>query len=378
MNYRTPYKMSSAQKREAWIKKTTTFFYKKRFSVAFFLVGFSLAWVIAFFFFQRTIDPALDISMQPPSVIKRAIPGKVWLISYADNKGQLSNGATGSYVNTANQNFQTFSALNKGIDAIIHYSRRDIDPLFYKKNKTLLDIPLGGGLWLWKPYIIHKALKMIPEGDVLIYLDVGVSINKNITPLVNHLKHYDIILFKHPNEATMLTETKREALIAMGFDTPFYHKHIPPASGVIVIKNTSYARDFIGKWLYHAQDPRLIDQKNYSGISEHKEFMGFHHADQSVLSLVLLKEKYTRTFKENPRILEHEWVGNPDSPIYSCDYHNDLKNFYGYFFLHRRRTLKESLFNTTEPSAPPPEIIKQIMQRYASTRSKVPNTPLAH
>jgi len=35
----------------------------------------------------------------------------------------------------------------------------------------------GYGFWSWKPYIIHRRLRDIPPGDVLLYVDAGCSLN---------------------------------------------------------------------------------------------------------------------------------------------------------------------------------------------------------
>ena len=31
----------------------------------------------------------------------------------------------------------------------------------------------GFGFWSWKPYVIHRHLASLPEGDVLLYVDAG-------------------------------------------------------------------------------------------------------------------------------------------------------------------------------------------------------------
>ena len=58
------------------------------------------------------------------------------------------------------------------------YGPEDLDDNFKEKFKTMLSIPRGGGYWIWKSHIIKKRLSEISEGDILIYLDAGCSINK--------------------------------------------------------------------------------------------------------------------------------------------------------------------------------------------------------
>ena len=86
------------------------------------------------------------------------------------------------------------SAINNGIDHIMMYKRRDIDPEFYQKNKHILDLPAGDGLWLWKPYFILKTMDIAPEGSLIIYADSPVIFKNPITPFINHLKNHDVLL----------------------------------------------------------------------------------------------------------------------------------------------------------------------------------------
>lgn len=62
-----------------------------------------------------------------------------------------------------------------GFDKVLAYDFETmIDTEFRKRNDTILSIKQGAGLWLWKPYFIHKALiEECAEGDILFYLDAA-------------------------------------------------------------------------------------------------------------------------------------------------------------------------------------------------------------
>ena len=57
------------------------------------------------------------------------------------------------------------------------YGKDDLDSEFRKKYSNILNQNRGGGYWIWKPYLILKKLEEIDEGDYLIYLDAGCSLN---------------------------------------------------------------------------------------------------------------------------------------------------------------------------------------------------------
>ena len=67
------------------------------------------------------------------------------------------------------QQLNTKSAYEKGkADKVLEFHEQDI--LELKRDfPEHFKIARGGGLWLWKPYIILKALDMIEDSDYLFY-----------------------------------------------------------------------------------------------------------------------------------------------------------------------------------------------------------------
>ena len=66
----------------------------------------------------------------------------------------------------------------KNFDSFKIFKKNNLPLSFRKEFKTILNKERGAGYWIWKPYIIKKTLESIDEGDYLIYLDAGCSINK--------------------------------------------------------------------------------------------------------------------------------------------------------------------------------------------------------
>jgi len=55
----------------------------------------------------------------------------------------------------------------------------DLSEEFKEKFKDILSVKKGGGFWIWKPYIINKLLEQMNDGEYLVYIDSGCTINSN-------------------------------------------------------------------------------------------------------------------------------------------------------------------------------------------------------
>ena len=80
----------------------------------------------------------------------------------------------------------------------------------------------GYGFWSWKPYIIHRHLASLPEGDVLLYVDAGFSMN---VEGLDCFHSYTKRALAHPagwlafeSGSTQGAYTKRALLRALGAD----------------------------------------------------------------------------------------------------------------------------------------------------------------
>ncbi|MEI8295640.1 MAG: hypothetical protein WCG04_03850 [Alphaproteobacteria bacterium] len=247
--------------------------YVSAFFSVLFLVVFAAIGAKRFIALNK-LDDSVDSSLQKPLIPPHDFAGRVWLVSYAD----------GPEVYFANQNFLAQTAINKGIDFILMYRRPNIAPDFYQANRAILEQPRGAGYWLWKPYFILRTLEMVPEGDIVVYVDAGAFIKDNIIPLLQYTKTSDRVFVQntHVNRGFM----KHDTMVLMGMDDSVLDKPQLDAA-VIIIKNTQSSRDFIKQWLDLCQNARLLTDQP----SETKEYPDFnsHRHDQSILSLLYLK-----------------------------------------------------------------------------------------
>lgn len=63
-------------------------------------------------------------------------------------------------------------------DKVRLFDENDLEDEFKNEFKDhLTDGSRGYGYWVWKPYIIGKALEKMEDGDTLLYIDAGCHIN---------------------------------------------------------------------------------------------------------------------------------------------------------------------------------------------------------
>ena len=211
----------------------------------------------------------------------------IWLASYADGE-----------VHIANQRALVVSALNRCVDFFLPYNPTHLDAKFVSKNHEILKQPRGAGYWLWKPYVILKAMKQIPRGDFLLYVDSGSLLKNNVEKLIEKLGDKDILLFNNS------------------------YRMEPYTKSYILLRNTPQAQKFIEQWLYWAQIPGAID--NSPSESELPSFIEHRH-DQSILCILYYTQEKNGIFK----ILEAD----------------EIEKF---FIYHRRREIHYSVLNKKE------------------------------
>ena len=179
------------------------------------------------------------------------------------------------------------------------YSKKDIDAEFYNANKNILIRPRGSGYWLWKPYLILKALNKLNANDILMYLDSGDTFMRsprefllNWRLLPNLPNCHNILLtkggYKHSDW------TKKDCFSLMGCDKPEYHNEIQVEAGIIVCKKTPFAIAIFEDWLAWCRNSAIItDDPNTTGDN----YPGFidHRHDQSVLTNLAIQHKIPTT-----------------------------------------------------------------------------------
>ncbi len=202
----------------------------------------------------------------------------IHLICYADEKF------------AASQNRLIASTKHFGIEQITAFTRADIvKSNFYLKNRKILNCVRGGGFWLWKPYIIAQQLSLLNEGDLLLYLDSGVEIISDLSPLLNLCNtQKNIVLFSNYPWINRQW-TKRDCFVLMNCDSSKFWNAEQISAGYQLYCKNEQSTAFVQEYLdfcqnYHA----LSDAPSICGLPNLPEFIDHRH-DQSVLSLLAVK-----------------------------------------------------------------------------------------
>jgi hypothetical protein len=255
------------------------------------IIILSLCLLYLYMLYHPAILHPEDVSLTPTVQCKLEKPGNVWLISYADGE-----------VHLANQRALTANSVNKCIDFILPYQRKDLDTEFSTRNAKLLAEKRGAGYWLWKPHLIEKTLQLVPENDVVIYMDSGAMPTKPLDALINQLGNNDILLFEAFH--SMAPYTKRKALQLMGMDNEQVRNNIQLHGAFIIVRNTADAMNFVREWLKWCEVPRAIDDS-----PSEDEYLDFkeHRHDQAILSLVYYQHPERAKILPYETIKEHFW-----------------------------------------------------------------------
>lgn len=174
-------------------------------------------------------------------------------------------------------------------DKVVVYTPADISEDFYKANARILETKSGAGLWLWKPYILLKALKEeAQEEDFVFYGDAGSFFIRNCRHIIRRMKSdiwvSDISLVERQY-------TKEYAFQRMGCEDDIYRNTPQVQANFVCVRKSKESLDFVEEWLSLCCDFNLISgNPEISQVVNDPKFIE-HRMDQSILSLLSKKRK---------------------------------------------------------------------------------------
>lgn len=185
------------------------------------------------------------------------------------------------------RDFNAKCALKFGkFDKVVVYDNdKDIDDDFREKNKEILSIGKGAGLWLWKIYFVHKALnEECHDGDVMFYLDAAAFFFRSVKPLVTSMDD-DIFAVQLPYIEEEFT--KLESFKLMNMDEERYKKTNQFQASYMAFRKSQRSISFVKDWLTYGQQIDIISP--YHNVGQQMPNFSDHRMDQSIFSLLCKK-----------------------------------------------------------------------------------------
>ena len=165
-------------------------------------------------------------------------------------------------------------------DGIFNYSPKDLSSEFVAKYRDILNMPRGGGYWLWKVDIIKQTLNKISENDILLYMDSGSTFNFRGK---EKFKKY-------------CTELQDSSYGLLNFSTIFKEKHWT-TKNIFDYFNVDIDSDIANSPQLEATN--LIFQKNKHSNYLLKEFTNLLEADRFLITDKYNSSQNLESFKEN-------------------------------------------------------------------------------
>ena len=195
---------------------------------------------------------------------------------------------------------------------------RELGPDYWRVHAdTVRRHRRGFGFWTWKPHVVRRSLEALPKGELLVYCDVGCSLNSE-----GHarLEEYLAMAADDPTgvlvfalDGTVGEWTKRAALAAVGVDVPGMRQREMITATCFVLRSEPATLDLVREWERRMADVRIVDDSP-SAEGEHPEFRAHRH-DQSIFTLLAHARGLQRIPDET--YWENDWDDSRRFPIHA-------------------------------------------------------------
>lgn len=198
--------------------------------------------------------------------------GKIKLVSFAD--GRFKKRRSG-FVREA-QAIDVF-------DEIIVYELDMLPEDFIAQHSDFITSNSRGfGYWIWKPCIVLEEMRKADPDDVLIYLDVGFTINhpgrKRLLEYIHIVRSSPWKMLSFVNTHTEYRWTKQDLANRLGVSNdPTIMFTTQIAAGCFLLQRTSSNIELIKQWVniavegdYHFSDNSQSIEKNHDQFIEHR------------------------------------------------------------------------------------------------------------
>lgn len=173
-----------------------------------------------------------------------------------------------------------------GFERVLERGPADLDADFRRSHARVLGEPRGGGGWVWKPWIIERALGGLDAGDCLFYADAGVFFTAPVDAAAALLGQDGKAVLAFSGGAIEREWTKRDAFVLLGCDAPAYAETPQVLATLSAWRPCAESFELLAAWRQALRDERVLsDGPSRCGQPDHPGFRAHRH-DQSVFSLL--------------------------------------------------------------------------------------------
>ena len=216
---------------------------------------------------------------------------------------------------------------------IINYSYKDLDKEFLNQYSYVMSFPRSAGHSIWKVHLINKTLNASSKDDIVIYMDVGSTLNPSgsqrfweYIEIINS-SEYGNLMFENPSEYIERAWTTKRLFDYFDINTDSEFANTPQLmGGHLLFKNNEHTKNYIKLFMDCLEYDQKLITDYYNSENNHHGFIENRH-DQSIWSLL------TKTFGGN--IIKNE-----------CDFKYREEEQVKYPFLATRHNNQNFLFRT--------------------------------
>ena len=153
---------------------------------------------------------------------------------------------------------------------------------FYHEHKKELDSPHMG--WLFKPFVIREAVRVVSEGDFVLWMDSNMTLIADPQPVFDATERLQVWCRYHPGKTYPNKDWCTIACFkGMDCDSPEYWDEPQTKTDILCFKKTPFSLHVLDEYVRYCADPQ--------NIADTPGYPGFHQSrwEQSVFSLLRQK-----------------------------------------------------------------------------------------